>query len=123
MTTLIIHPKIEVQEEKAIELIRGFLHLTENFVHINEIHHPDLHLVDGTHVSSIGIDDVKEFMHSLQYQPYQAEKQIGVIFFSDALTTEAQNSLLKTLEEPGLQTEYILTVSHEKKILPTILSR
>ncbi len=39
------------------------------------------------------------------------------------LTIEAQNSLLKSLEEPGLQTQFILTVPHEKFLIPTIISR
>lgn len=123
MTTLIVHPKLEIQKQKALELITKLLQLPKEYSDMFEIHHPDLHIIDGTTVSSIGIEDIKKFLHTLQFQPYQAQKQIGVILFSDALTTEAQNSLLKTLEEPGMQTEYILTVSHEKKLLPTIISR
>jgi DNA polymerase III gamma/tau subunit len=123
MTTLIVHPKIDVQKQQVLELVKKYLELPDRFDSLLDIEHPDLHIIDGTTVSSIGIDRVKQFLRELQYQPYEAEKQIGVILFSDAITKEAQNSLLKTLEEPSEQTEFILTVSHEKKILPTILSR
>jgi hypothetical protein len=123
MTTLIIHPDIEIQRKKALGLISKYLNLKEIPEKISKIKHPDLHYINGLRLSSIGIDDVKDMVSSLQYQPYDAPKQIGLIFYCDTITIEAQNSLLKSLEEPSEQTEFILTVSHEKKILPTILSR
>ncbi len=123
MTTLIIHPNIDIQRKEALELIKGYLNISGEFESIFDIQHPDLHIIDGTDASSIGIDQVKELLHQLQFQPYQSERQVGVILYSDVITPEAQNSLLKSLEEPGDKTEFILTVSHEKNILPTILSR
>lgn len=123
MTTLIVHPDLRIQKIKALELIAKYLELDQVPQRISKIKHPDLHYISGVRMSSIGIDNVKDLVGKLRYQPYSAQKQIGLIFFCDTITPEAQNSLLKSLEEPGDQTEYILTVSHEKKILPTILSR
>ena len=121
MTTLIIHPEIEIQKKNAFTLASNLLNidLTPNL----ETPPPDLHILDGTVVSSIGIDEVRELIRKLQYHPYEAPLQIGLIVMANMLTEPAQNSLLKTLEEPTSQTEFILTTPHEKFMLPTILSR
>lgn len=86
------------------------------------MNHPDLHVLDGTK-EKLGIDTVREFVRKLQYFPYEAPNQVGIILFADALTEEAQNFLLKPLEEHSEKTHYILTASHEKKILETVRSR
>ncbi|MEA3357399.1 MAG: hypothetical protein U9Q67_03095, partial [Patescibacteria group bacterium] len=85
--------------------------------------HPDIHILDGNFTNSIGIDQVRKLIRTLQFHPYEAPIQVGVIFLADRLTHEAQNSLLKSLEEPGPETKFILTTPHEKSLLPTILSR
>lgn len=85
--------------------------------------HPDLHLIDGTTASSIGIDEVRTLIRKLQFHPYEAPVQIGMIIMANMLTEEAQNSLLKSLEEPTEETRFILTTPHEKFLLPTIRSR
>ena len=119
MTTLIIHPKFVIQQQYALELASQILKTEIS----KEYLPPDLHLIDGTLASSIGIDEVREFIKSLRFQPYESEFQVGLILQSNMLTIEAQNSLLKTLEEPGPQTRFILTTPHEKFLLPTIISR
>ena len=124
MTTLIIHPEIEIQKKSALDLAGEYLDLSSfKDANLLELQHPDLHLIDGTIVTSIGIDDVRELIRRLQYQPYQSSAQVGLIIMANMLTEQAQNSLLKTLEEPTSQTQFILTTPHEKYLLPTILSR
>ena len=51
-----------------------------------------------------------------------AERKVYLID-ADGLAEEGQNALLKTLEEPPKHVVFILTVSDESKLLPTILSR
>lgn len=121
MTTLIIHPEIEIQKKSAFILASDLLN--SKLSPALEIHPPDLHLLDGTITSSIGIEEVRELIRKLQYHPYEAPIQIGLIIMANMLTEPAQNSLLKTLEEPTPQTQFILTTPHEKFLLPTILSR
>lgn len=121
MTTLIIHPALTVQRKSATRLAQDYLSL-ESPLKL-ETPPPDLHFIDGTLVSSIGIDDVRALIRSLQYHPYQSPIQVGLILMANMLTEEAQNSLLKTLEEPTEFTKFILTTPHEKFLLPTILSR
>jgi len=57
------------------------------------------------------------------FSPFKETTQIAYILNAEKLTVQAQNSLLKTLEESSGKTAYILTTSNEKDLLPTVLSR
>lgn len=70
-----------------------------------------------------GIDHIREFNHWLLKKPFADVYKIGFIKSADYLTTEAQNSLLKSLEEPPKSTYIILTVQNISKLLPTVRSR
>lgn len=84
--------------------------------------HPDLHWIE--HMGgSIGIDQVRELQRELSLKPYEAERKVAVIDGADALTQAAQNSLLKTLEEPSGQTVILLVASNPTALLPTVHSR
>ncbi|HUD10057.1 MAG TPA: AAA family ATPase [Candidatus Saccharimonadales bacterium] len=50
-------------------------------------------------------------------------RRFVIIEHADAMTLEAQNALLKSLEEPPTDTVIILTFSNPRQLLPTILSR
>lgn len=119
MTTLIIHPKADIQRDYVLKEIERLLDTKIELTNPP----PDLHIIDGSTASSIGIEEVRDFIKSLQYQPYESDLQLGVILYAQNLTKEAQNALLKSLEEPGKQTVFILTTTHERLILPTICSR
>lgn len=83
-----------------------------------------LHLkpIDG---KSIGIESVRDLEHFLSLKVPRPTKFNRAIIIEDAdnLTHEAQNALLKTLEEPPEATIIILTASHQQALLPTINSR
>ena len=84
---------------------------------------PDIHILDKREENSIGIEDVKDFVKEMIYKPFGNGKQVAIIYQSEKLTTQAQNSLLKTLEESSDDTIYILCVDNEKNVLATIYSR
>jgi hypothetical protein len=84
---------------------------------------PDIHILDKREENSIGIEDVKNFVKEMIFKPFGTSKQIAIIFEAEKLTPQAQNSFLKTLEESGDDTIYILCVDNEKNVLPTIYSR
>jgi hypothetical protein len=122
MTTLIIHPNPALQRKKAISMASKFI--GKEIKDLKTLgQSPDIQILNGTQVSSIGIDDIRKFKKKLQFQPYESDNQVGLIIHAQALSMEAQNSLLKILEEPGDQTQFILTVANERSLLPTILSR
>lgn len=72
---------------------------------------------------SIGIEEVRQMQGFLLLKPFAKEKKSVLIQEAEALTVEAQNALLKTLEEPPARSQIILTVRDESLILPTIASR
>jgi DNA polymerase III delta prime subunit len=75
--------------------------------------------------SSISIEAVRQLEHflSLKVPRAGAHNRVVIIENAQTLTTEAQNALLKTLEEPPRGTLIMLGVTHERALLPTIRSR
>jgi DNA polymerase III delta prime subunit len=84
---------------------------------------PDLHILESTNIKSIGIEDVKNLQKDMIFSPYEELTQVAIIFDAEKLTVQAQNSFLKTLEESSPTSTYIFTISNEKNLLPTVLSR
>ena len=122
MTHLIIHQNLELRRAYLLEQINK--HLQRDFSGIAELHRvPDIHIVEMTEKSSIGIDEIKKLQKEMIFQPFQEIYQVGIIFHADSLTHEAQNSLLKTLEEGGERSIYFLESANEKNLLDTIVSR
>jgi DNA polymerase-3 subunit delta' len=72
---------------------------------------------------SISIEAVRQLEHFLALKVPGDEQRIIVIEDAHGMTIEAQNALLKTLEEPAAGTTIILTASSEQSMLPTIRSR
>jgi DNA polymerase III delta prime subunit len=76
---------------------------------------------------SISIDDIRSLQQFLKLKVPSGKnrdvKRIIIIHGSERMRHEAQNSLLKTLEEPPLDTILILTVNQAQLLLPTISSR
>ncbi len=79
---------------------------------------PNLVTITG----AIGIDDVRNFKAQLAQKPYSGEVQVGLVEIGE-ITTEAQNALLKLVEEPARSTQIIISVANSAKLLPTIVSR
>lgn len=73
--------------------------------------------------ASLGIDDVKNLQKKLYLKPFRGEKKAVIIKDAHLLTTEAQNALLKILEEPPDHTLIFLTSEKLDALLPTVLSR
>lgn len=78
------------------------------------------------HGTSISIDAIRDLQRFLQLRTLGNDRPLRravIIEHADALTIEAQNALLKLLEEPPADTLIILTVNSKRALLPTILSR
>jgi hypothetical protein len=73
--------------------------------------------------SSIGIADIQPLISWNGQKPFQGENKVGIIYDAERLTPEAQNSLLKTLEEPTPGTLICLVTRNSNALLPTVLSR
>lgn len=75
--------------------------------------------------ASISIEKIRELQKFLQLKTIgtQPLRRAIIIEHANTLTTEAQNAYLKLLEEPPADTVMVLTVSSQRALLPTILSR
>lgn len=83
--------------------------------------HPDLLYFDSD--QKLGVAEAKKIREFLSLKPYSSSSRAVVLESAHKLTIEAQNSLLKTLEEPPLNSLIILGVEKKTQLLPTIVSR
>ena len=72
----------------------------------------------------ISIDQVRTLVLARSaYAPHEGKAKVFVIRRAEELSISAANALLKTLEEPGQKTHFLLLTSQPDQLLPTILSR
>lgn len=83
---------------------------------------PDFKIIEPEG-NSIKIEQIREFQAKVAEKPIISERKVYIINDSDKMTTEAQNCLLKTLEEPPEFVTIILIASNENSFLTTIKSR
>ena len=85
--------------------------------------HPDIIYVRGEK-KNIVVDDIREqILETVDLKPYHYAKKIYIIEKADTMNTQAQNALLKTLEEPPAHAVFLLLAERAEAFLPTILSR
>lgn len=86
--------------------------------------HPDIIFVTHEKAGSVGVDEIrKQVVEDIEIKPYCSDKKIYVIPEASKMTVQAQNALLKTLEEPPEYAYIILLADNPDILLPTILSR
>lgn len=86
--------------------------------------HPDIIWVSHEKPGSIGVDDIRvQLNNDIGIKPYSGKFKIYIINEADKLTVQAQNALLKTLEEPPAYAVIILLTTNHEALLSTILSR
>ncbi len=86
--------------------------------------HPDIIRVMHEKPNSISVDDIRaQVNNDVVIKPYSGPHKIYIINEAEKMTIQAQNALLKTLEEPPEYTVILLLTSNIDSLLPTILSR
>lgn len=86
--------------------------------------HPDLIYVTHEKPNSIGVDDIREQINdTIMIRPYSSYYKVYVVDEAEKMTVQAQNALLKTIEEPPAYAVIILITTNQEAFLPTILSR
>lgn len=84
----------------------------------------DLHLIKAEEGKKmISIAQIRELIKTLSLSSFLNSYKIGIIKEAQTMTEEAQNALLKTLEEPRSKVILILLANSEEGLLPTIVSR
>lgn len=87
-------------------------------------HHPDIALYTGTGAArSFSVDTVRSIRLAAYVAPNDAQHKVYILADAEQMTEQAQNALLKILEEPPAFTLFVLTCDGRSRILPTVLSR
>ncbi|MGB9637290.1 MAG: hypothetical protein ACPLY7_00645 [Microgenomates group bacterium] len=84
---------------------------------------PDFFVLQAGEGGSIGIAEIKDLQERLSLKPFREKTKTALIKEAQNLTIEAQNALLKTLEEPNNTTLIILTAPDASWLSPTLVSR
>lgn len=86
--------------------------------------HPDVTVTGGDgEARSFHIDTVRELREQAYILPNEAKRRVFILCDVQAMTEQAQNALLKVLEEPPSHVVFILTCEQRAQVLETVLSR
>lgn len=86
--------------------------------------HPDIIRVMHEKPNTISVDDIRRQVNGdVAIKPYSGPYKVYIINEAEKMTIQAQNALLKTLEEPPAYAVILLLVSNQNALLPTIVSR
>ncbi|KGM96504.1 DNA polymerase III subunit delta' [Clostridium novyi A str. 4552] len=72
---------------------------------------------------SIGVDSIRDIIKEVNKKPFEGDKKVVIIYNAEKMTIEAQNALLKTIEEPPNGVLIILLSENLEMMLETIRSR
>lgn len=85
---------------------------------------PDIIYVSHEKPNTISVDDIRaQINNDVAIKPYSSKYKVYIINEAEKMTPQAQNAILKTLEEPPAYAVILLLVSNVNTLLPTILSR
>lgn len=92
-----------------------------NTDHPDVLYHPDILYFSSD--SKLGIEQARKIKEHFSLKPYSAKGRAVVLEDAANLTVEAQNALLKILEELPKEALFILGADSDSKLLPTVVSR
>lgn len=86
--------------------------------------HPDIRYITHEKPNTVGIDDIREqLIEDIQIRPYESRYKIYIVDEASKMTPQAQNAILKTIEEPPAYAIILLLADNPEALLPTISSR
>lgn len=86
--------------------------------------HPDIYIASGgTAARSFHVETIRFLRSDAYIKPNEAPCKVYLLFQADAMSEQAQNALLKVLEEPPAQVLFILTCVSAASMLSTVRSR
>jgi DNA polymerase-3 subunit delta' len=86
------------------------------------VHADVMQIVPGDS-GAIKVEQVREAVERTAYRPFEGRRRVVIIDEADALVLQAQDALLKTLEEPPPASVFVLVTSRPDVLLPTVRSR
>lgn len=85
---------------------------------------PDIIYISHEKPNTIGVEDIRvQINGDIAIKPYSSPRKIYVINEGEKMTPQAQNALLKTLEEPPEYAVILILTTNVEALLPTVLSR
>ncbi len=85
---------------------------------------PDLTILQAdTTGGEMKVDVIRELQHTLSLTPYESDRRVAILLRFQEANENAQNALLKTLEEAPGKSILLLTADTPENLLPTIVSR
>lgn len=85
---------------------------------------PDIIFVSHEKPNTIGVEDIRRQINGdIDIKPYSSPRKIYIMNEGEKMTVQAQNALLKTLEEPPEYAVLLILTTNVDALLPTILSR
>lgn len=84
--------------------------------------HADIHVLRPSK-KSISVQEIRTFSEEAALSSYEGGRRMFVIEQADTMTVQAQNALLKTLEEPEEGTVFLLLAQNAQQMLSTVRSR
>lgn len=85
--------------------------------------HPDLRIVEPEGATSLGVDQAREMVSRASMTPVESNRTVFLLPEAGAMTDQAANALLKTLEEPSGSSVFLLVSESEDDFPPTVASR
>lgn len=86
--------------------------------------HPDIIFISHEKPGTISVDDIRSQINGdVAIKPYSGPKKIYIMNEGEKMTVQAQNALLKTLEEPPEYAVILILTANVNALLPTIISR
>ena len=86
--------------------------------------HPDIIRITHEKPNTISVDDIRQQLcGDIMIKPYKGPYKIYIVDEAEKLNIQAQNALLKTIEEPPAYAVILLLTTNAESFLPTILSR
>jgi DNA polymerase III delta prime subunit len=116
MTSFVVS---SVNKDKRNDYIAGL----SKTLHIDRYDITTIDKEQSKNIGSIGIEEIKLLHQKIFLKPINSDQKIIILDDAHLLTTEAQNALLKVLEEPPERTIIILSSDTTDALLPTIISR
>lgn len=85
---------------------------------------PDIIYISHEKPNTIGVEDIRTQINGdIDIKPYSSPRKIYIMNEGEKMTVQAQNALLKTLEEPPEYAVILILTTNVDELLPTILSR
>src|SRR5687768_8603330 len=85
--------------------------------------HADVLRIEPGDTGSIKIDQIREAIERAAYRPFEGRRRVVIIDQAEQMVVNAQDAILKTLEEPPNASTFILITHTPDTLLPTIRSR